>query len=303
MRIPLVVIAAIVLATSSLSAATVDPSKPEAAVLLPASVLRHNDFKSFFAALPAEEQTKAELEWKKAQANPDAKDTKQFDLAMEKLLAPDAVDQFMAQIEPQLKAIDTKGLSENLKMISGLLPMFLQQSQAQAGASAEAQQKNIAMVQSLMSDAADWLLKSGVEDPVKLRTAIGHLVAGAKSLNVADAKALQALPLTDVLDRFGPMVDEIKQAVAVYDLQVDGFLDSITATSNGTGDTRQLDVGFSAFGRSYQIPVKVENKGGKWSVSSDNGAGLGDLTKMVGGPGFAPPADEPEAAPAPTPVH
>ncbi|MBA2479357.1 MAG: hypothetical protein H0V44_01745 [Planctomycetes bacterium] len=302
MRIIFAVLAMLALTTVASSAATpVDPASPEAAVLLPVQVLRKNDFKAFFASLPAEDQAKAQAQWKEAQVNPKAKDTKQFNDTMTMLLAPDAVDQLMAQAEPKLQEMDPQQMSQGLMMISGLLPMLIQQSQMQnqkAGAKPmdADMQKSIAMIQSLMNDASQWVLTSGINDPNKLRTAIEHVVAGAKALKVADAAEMQALQLTEFLDRLGPMVQEVKQALAVYDLQVDPFLDSFTAKSAGEGDKRVLTVGFTAFGNPYEMPVKVENKGGTWSVSPENNSGLNDLQKMMGGGaggdgGFAPPAE------------
>ncbi len=297
-RIALTALAAATMAFSSVYAATaeapvaaaaVDPSSPEAPILLTAKALKDNDFKQFFLSLPAADQAQAEKSWKDAQTNPAAKDGKEFDDAMAKLLAPDAVDQLMTQVEPQLKAFDPQQTSQMMMMMSGFLPMLLQNGpDGKPKALTPELKHTITMLQSIITDAAQWIPTANVNDPEKLRSAFGHIVAAAKALDIKDTKALRALPLTEVLGRVGPLVKELKQALAVYDLQADDFLGSITAKSAGEGDTRTLTVGFKAFGRGYETPITVERQGTKWVLSKDNASGFDAFGKMFNQGGGAP---------------
>jgi hypothetical protein len=269
-----------------LGAADTDPSTPEGAVLPAVKALHDNDFKALFALMPAEDQAKAQDGWKQSQTNPDPKSDAQFDQMLGQLLDPKAVDNLAAQAEPQLKTMDLTKTSQGIMAMSGLLPMLAAQNGKQLTPD---DQKGLAMVQNLLNDVAAWIPKSGINDDKKLRDALEHVVAGAKALGVKDSKELHALAFDDLLTRVGPMLKELKSALAVYDLQADKLLESVKATSAGDGDQRTLTVSFTAFGRPYETPVKVQKVNGKWVMANGAPAGLDAFKGMLPGlPGAAP---------------
>ena len=283
-----------------LSAAQVEPAvvataAPEQAVLQPVKVLRGNDFKGFYALLPPEDKAKAEADWKKAQADAKAggreKDVSEINALMAKLLAPDAVDTLMKENEPKLSAINPQETSQALQMAAGFLPMMFGQPQpGQTPEQAKNKQMLGAMLQGILTDASGWVLTAGINDPVKLRAATERLVAGAKALGVKNVEELQALSFEDFLGRLGPLVKEAKAAAAVYDVQVDQFLDSVKAlpkegVAGIAADERALDVSFSAFGKPYVMPVVVVKKGPSWVISPRNAEQFGAMKQMMPGMG------------------
>ena len=278
----------------------IDPAAPESAVLLPARVLKDNDFKAFFLSLPAAEQDKARADWKAAQQSAQqpgaAQQQAEFNAFLGRLLSPTAVDDLMAEAEPQLAQLNPQEASQGLQMMAGFLPMMLQANQQPGAQDPAAQQRvtaAVTLLQGLCTDASQWILTAGINDKAKLRKAITHLVAGAKALQVKEAADLQALPLEEFLARLTPLVAEAKNALAIYDLQADAFLQSITATADAPGanpEERTLRVGLVAFGKPYTIPVVVTRSGQHWVLSPTNGA---PFAPMMGGPGAGGPGDGP----------
>ena len=268
---------------------------PESAILLPVKVLRGNDFKGFYQLLPPEDKAKAEADWKKAQddrkAGAKPKDTSEINALLAKLLAPDAVDQLMKENEPKLAQANPQELSQGLQMAAGFLPMMLGQPQpGQTPEQAKSKQALGAMLQGMLTDASGWILTAGINDPKKLRSATERLVAGARALGVKNVEELQALSFEDFLGRLGPLVKEAKSAAAVYDVQVDGFLDSVKAVAKpalpgAVADERALDVSFTAFGKPYTFPVTVLKKGTNWIISPKNGEQFSGMKQMIPGAG------------------
>lgn len=276
-----------------------DPKDPTSAIMTPVALLRSNDFKGFYELMPAEDQAKAQAEWDKARTETAAgkasegKDSEgkmaEFNAFMAKCLAPDAVDQLMLEAEPKLVDMKPDEVSQGLQMMGAMLPMMAMQGQGGKKADPE-QQQLMGAVGGMMMDASQWVLTAGIDDPKKLRSAIEKLVAGAKALGVKDSKDLQALPLDEFLGRLGPVVKEMKAALAIYDLQLDPLLDSVKATAKGEGNERSLAVSFKAFGKPYALPVKVELKDGHWMVSPKNAKGLPGGNPMGGDAGGENPA-------------
>jgi hypothetical protein len=253
---------------------TFDPKDPISAVMTPVTLLRSNDFKGFYELMPAEDKAKAETEWKASQAKAaaggdmgDQGQMAEFNAFLAKCLAPNAVETLYAEAEPKLADINPQEISQQLQMFSGMVPMMAMQ---QGGQQDPQKQQFVTALGGMMLGASQWILTAGLEDKAKLRQAITHLVAGAKGLGVKEVKELQALPLDQFLGRLGPVVKEMKAAAAIYDIQADPFLDSVKATAQGDGNERTLAVAFTAFGKPYTLPVKVELKDGHWVVSQKN---------------------------------
>lgn len=268
LRHAIALLALAILPLPALRAAEPAADAPEASVNQVVAALRDNDFLGFFKSLPAEEQAKAEKGWKEGQQDPAKR--AEFDEFLGKLLAPDAVDQMMANAEPGLAGADLVQQSQSLKMMAGFLPMMAQMPGPDGkprNPTPELTQA-VQMGQTLLNDVADWLPTSGLNDPAKLREALTHLVDGAKALGVKNSEELRALELTEFLTRLSPLVKEAKAAFNVYGLDADKFLASVTATSTGAGGERTMNLGFTAFGRPYSVPVKMTKKDGKW-VAAD----------------------------------
>jgi hypothetical protein len=269
--------------------AAISPAAPESAILIPVQLLRANDFKGFFDAMPAADQAKANAEWEanRTKQGPDAQGLAEANQFLAKLLKPDAGEALMAEAAPKLKEMNPQEISQGLQMMGMMLSMAAMQP-AKGEKPDPAKQAMATTIGGLCNDASQWVLTAGIEDPIKCRKAIDRLVAGAKALNVTDIKELQALPLDQFLARLSPLVKELKAAAAIYDVQIDAFLDSVSAKPGAAKNgATTLTVAFTAFGKPYSLPVEVEQKDGHW-VMKQNPAnplkGMMGPVEMGGGP-------------------
>jgi hypothetical protein len=277
------------------TAQAADTSTPEGTLMAPIEALRNNDVPAIFALIPEEAQAEAKKSWEEEAKNPNAAQDAEIDQNLGKLLAPDAIDTMMADLEPQLKEFNAQQVSMGLMMMGGMLAMNMAKDPEQAQSAQE--------LQGLITDICAWLPASGLGDPAKARQAIERIVAGAKALDIANATELRALSLDEALKRCGGFLIELKNALAVYNLNADGFLDSIKVASvEGDGDQRTATMQFTAFGKPHSFPVKMEKKDGRWQVSESSMAGnpltggLGGMIPGVGGTGdlqIDDPADDP----------
>jgi hypothetical protein len=275
-RVALVALTAI-LAIGPLAAASVDLSQPESAIALPALALKSNDLVGLFHAMPEADQAKAKAEWDKNRSSMSPNDKAEFDEFMAKMTASDAVDQMVAQAEPQLKQFNPQEAAAGVQMLGGMMAMQLAQ---------KPETKDFAqMGQQLVMDVAGWIPTAGIEKTENLRTACTHVVAAVNALGVTTADEFAALELDELLTRLGPAIKEAKSALTVYGLDPDAFLGSLTLTDiTGEGDKRQAKLNFSAFGKPYIIPVDLMQKDGFWTFDSD-AAQKKFAPVMGGGPG------------------
>lgn len=296
------------LLVASLSAATfaadvkpvTDPGKPESAILLPVQLLRANDFKGFYDAMPAEEKAKAQAEWAKAAAKggegKKGEHLDEINATLAKLLAPNAVDQIMAEAKPKLAEMNPQEISQGLQMVGMMLAMSQMQQQGQNGQKQDPTSKAaMAALGGVLTDASQWVLTAGINDEAKCRKAVERLAAGAKALGVKDVRELQTLPLDQFLARLTPLVKEAKAAAAVYDVQVDAFLDSVKVAAGPVKEGKSiLQVTALLFGKPYTVPVEVLQKDGHWIVNPKAAKPLAGALPL-GGMG-ADDADEAEPA-------
>lgn len=264
-----------------------DPSRPESAILLPVQLLRANDFKGFYDAMPAADKAKAQAEWAKA-ASKEAEGKKgehldEINDMLAKLLAPNAVETLMAEARPKLAEMKPQEISQGMQMIGMMLAMS-QMQQPQDGKKPDpASKAAMAALGGILTDASQWVLTAGINDEAKCRKAIERLVAGAKTLGVKDVRELQALPLDQFLARLSPLVKEAKAAAGVYDVQIDAFLDSVKVTASPAKEGKStLQVSFASFGKPYTVPVEVMQKDGHWVVNPKAAKPLAGMLPMGG---------------------
>lgn len=251
------------------AAATIDAAKPEALVTMGVKALRANDAKLFVDALPVASRKELEAQWtsfKSDLKDPKRKDDRaELDKSLARFQSPTAVDDLMKELEPQLKAFDPQKASQGLMMMGGFAGMMLSQGKADAPAD-PARAKLGMLLQGLSMDIAQWIPVAKLGDPATCRKALTQVVAGVRSLGIKDTKALEALSFNDAIARLGPALASLKAAGLCYDLHADTVLDSVKATTTGSGDARDLMVGFEAFGRPRELQLKMARINGAWQI-------------------------------------
>ncbi len=284
---------------------------PEQTVLAWAKTLQSDDYKAVLAMLPTEAQARAVASWKSADSTQD----KDIDAKLAQLLAPNAVDGFMADLSPKLATMDPANMAQSLVSVAGVLPLMLQSSQPAAAPSAD-QTAILTAAQNLLSDIAAWLPTSGITDPANLKKALTLLVDAVKASGITSAADMHKMTLEDCLGKVGPAIKKVKAALLVYGLDANHLLASVTATGAAGADAthRSLTIGFTAFGRvdTFNLPLVQAN--GAWTVPTDAIPGYNNLKNMVpalGGGTSAPSGAAPggdnegrkfDGAPAPAPA-
>ena len=261
-----------------LSAELPDPKQPESVVTLPAAIVLAKDPAAAMAKLPEAMVADARTKWDAFRAKADAEFDAKFTEAMTMLTAEGAIDQLMAMATPALASYNPAEAAATIQMVGGMMAMGMAQK---PDATAE-DRAAAATLQRLMIAVGAWLPNADFGNPEKLKTALGHLITGAKAMRVADAAALRALSYQELMARVGAALPSLKAALATYDLQIDAFCRSVKATSAGTGATRTVTATFTAFGQEFSMPMTVkQNAAGFWEPEKP-------MANPLAGPG-APP--------------
>lgn len=266
------------------------PASPELRFGEAVKALRNNDLSGLYKGLPKSEQDQMEQQWATQRAGMDAEAKMKFDAVMVQLQASDAVDRIMSQIQPQLAQMDLGKTSGEMMMGSAMVPFLF----AKAAAQDPAMMTLATTLQQLIVDVAQWLPKSGLNDAAKARQAAEALVAGGRALGVKSADDLKLLGVAELSKRSDAALKHMKTMFGVYGIQVDAFLDSLKLASKPASDPAKQDatISFTAFGKPYQIPMKLKQGANGWEP--DMGA-LEQLAQGMGG--GAGPAQQEALAP------
>ncbi len=288
--------------TPGAAQAPADAAAPDAMFKQVVKGLRGNDLVAVYQALPAEVRTQMEQEWTFQVAAPDPQGDAQLNATLTMLLAPNAVDLLMSQVQPELATLNPQELVAGLQGIAGFLGLAgSQPKDPGVGANLD-----YAALQAFIVDIAAWVPGAGLNDLGKARKALEHVVAATKTIGIKNSTELRALKLQDLLAKCGPGLKEIKAGLGLYALDADALLDSIAVTKvDGTGDQRTLTITYTAFGHAHALAVKMVKKGDSWAVAEGKDspfAGLNQLMTlglMMGQSGDAPGAPAPAPAPKP----
>jgi len=262
--------------------------------------LRHNDLSAAFALLTTADQRRIGLQWQRQMARPDAYADVQIDTVLRLAQNSSAVDQVMAMAQPYLAHINVPAMTKGINDIAGLLAMAADTKQPGSSGGLDH-----AGLRDWLIDLAKWVPTAGLADQAKARLAAGHLIKAITASGLKSAAELRVMPLPDLLTRLGPALPAFKDALAVYDLDVDRFLDSCTAKLGDelTPEQATLLLGFNSLGKQRTISLKLVQKGGAWQLPEGNDNPLTGLSQLVmmtllmQGMGPGAPAQPPPAKP------
>ncbi|HEX3133339.1 MAG TPA: hypothetical protein VHX44_07105 [Planctomycetota bacterium] len=258
--------------------------------------LRRNDLSGAFALLSNPGQSRLAHQWQRQAVRADAYVDVQIDTVLRLVQNPMAVDQVMAMSQPYLALIDVPAMTKAINDITGLLAMAADSSGG----------LDHAGLRNWLLDLVKWLPTAGLADQAKAKLAAGHLVKAITASGLKSAAELRGMALPDLLARLGPALPALKDALAVYDVGVDRFLDSFTAKlgDDVTPEQATLALGFTSLGKPRTITLKLVQKDGAWQLSEGNDNSLTGLSQLVmmtllmQGMGVSAPAQPPPAAPA-----
>jgi hypothetical protein len=259
--------------------ATSTPAAPTPDVLATGWVqaLKRNDLSGAFALFtPADQASLANL-WRRQMARPDAYADAQIDTLIRVAQNPTATDQLLAMAQPYLGQIDVPKLTKGIGDIAGFLGTAADSQPAGASSGLD-----YAGLRDWLKDLATWLPSAGLTDQTKAKAAAGHLVRAVGASGVKSAAELRSLPLSELVARLDPALPALKEALLVYDVQIDALLGSFTATlGDATSEHATIALGFTSLGKPRTVKLKLVQKNGAWQLAGGNDNPLTGLSQLM----------------------
>ncbi|MBN8739260.1 MAG: hypothetical protein BGP24_09180 [Lysobacterales bacterium 69-70] len=168
---------------------------------------------------------------------------------LQQFTAPDAVDQMMAKLEPEMARARPQAAGM-LLMGMGALSVAVNSSDTQL---TDAQREAL---RSALPGIQRWVNSTDFFSTASLRHALTVLTDAARRTGITDIDQLKALPLEGVLEQASPMLAAAKEAVRTYGVDLDAIADSLRVDVLERGaDTARVRTTITVFG----APVWAEH--------------------------------------------
>ncbi|WP_257386296.1 hypothetical protein [Tahibacter caeni] len=194
------------------------------------------------------DQARAAYELQRNKPTSDAERAR-FAEKMQQFTAPDAVDQLMAKLEPELAKARPQAAGM-LLMGMGALSVAVNSSETKL---TDAQREAL---RGALPGIQRWVNTTDFFSVASLRRSLTVLTDAARRTGITDVDQLKALPLEGVLERAGPMLTAAKEAVRTYGIDLDAVADSLRVDVLERGqDTARVRTTITVFG----APVWAEH--------------------------------------------
>ena len=165
----------------------------------------------------------------------------EFAEALQRFTAPDAVEQLMAELEPQLEKARPQAPG-------ALLMAFGAMQVAIASPESELTEEQRAALQGALPGIQQWASSTDFLSSDALRRALTLVTDAARRSGVDDIDDIRAMPLEAVLDRAAPVFAAAKQAVRLYGIDLDAVADSLQVeVLEIQGDTARVRTSVTVF--------------------------------------------------------
>ena len=234
--------------------------------------LKNNDLGKLLAmVMPADKLAEMRTDWDKERAKPVTdEDRQEFADGWGKLTKDGAVDELMAEAEPQLAQMGAQ-LPAMMPMFQGMVTMSVQESEELT-----AEQKAAAC--SVVTGLFTWAQSADLANPEKLRPALTIAHEKAKSLNLNSIDEVRAMDFDQMLGKASVMVGGVKEMLSVYGLSVDEMVSSMTAEQlEMSGDTAKVRTTYTLFGSPVTYDTEMVKMDGRW-FSKDSMESLEKMT-------------------------
>ena len=209
-------------ATLAVAAASVAVPDPASQLEEAAQLFRAGDLVGLAQVLvpPSQwEMMKIAYEVKRAQPTTE-EERAEFTEAIQRAIAPDAVDKLMAEIEPKLVEARPQAPGA-LMMAFGAMQVAITSPESEL---TEAQR---AALQGALPGIQQWASSTDFLDSGSLRRALSLVTDAARRTGIDDIDDLKAMPLEAALDRAAPVFAAAKDAVRLYGIDLDAVADSL----------------------------------------------------------------------------
>lgn len=203
-------------------AAAANVPDPAAQILDLAYLFRHDNVTGIAQSLvPASkwEQAKTMYEIKRMEPITD-EDRAKFDQEIGRFVAPDAVEQLMAEIEPKLEEARPK-LPGALMMGYGAIQMAINSEDS------ELTTEQREALRQAFPGIQEWAGGTDFLSSDNMRHALTIVTDAARRSGITSLDELKSLPLESALDRAGNVLAAAKDAVRLYGIDLDAIADSL----------------------------------------------------------------------------
>lgn len=173
----------------------------------------------------------------------------QFAEQLERFTAPDAVEAFMAQIEPKL--------TDARAQWPGMLMMGMGAAQmAATSPDADLSDEQRDALKRMLPGMQQWAGSTDFFNAATLRQALTLLADAVRRTGIRDLDTLRQLPLEGALDRAGTLLLASKDALRLYGLDLDAVADSLQVdVLSNDGRTARVRASVTVFG----APISAEH--------------------------------------------
>lgn len=241
------------------------PGSPVAAVEAQAQALRNNDLVRWSRlSLPPELHARSEALWNQrlADAEPaDPEEAREYADTMARLMAPDAEQALMRDIEPKLAEFETE-VAGQWPLMQATAGIFLN---AAIEANTELSEADKSHGQELVAAVLAWAQPSLFTDRDRAREAIRALSATAKELDLPTLEDARALEMMPAMEKGGIALAGIKEAAKAYDMDLDASLDGIeTELLSREGDQARVKVTYPLLDQTVSFEMDMQRVGEGW---------------------------------------
>ncbi|GAB2665529.1 hypothetical protein [Arenimonas aestuarii] len=276
------------------------PGSPVAAIEAQAQALRDNDLVRWSRlGLPPELHARTEALWNRRLAEagpPDPEEAREYADMMSRLMAPDAEQALMRDIEPKLSEFETE-IAGQWPLMQATAAIFLNAA-IEANTELSAAEKSHG--QELVSALLDWAQPALFTDRARARQAVAALSATARELDLPTLEDARALEMMPAMEKGGVALVGIKQAAQAYGMDLDASLDGVEADLvSREGDQARVKVTYPLLGETISFEMDMQRVGEGWYSADAIRQAEADLAEA--GPDTAvTPSAAPDAEPATT---
>lgn len=275
------------------------PGDPVAAVKAQGEALRANDLLRYRQlSLPGDLRARTRALWdaRVARAEPaDPADAREYDEMMSRLLAPDAEQALMRDLEPKLVQFEAEAAGQ-WPLVQATLGIFLNAAvQANEDLTAAEKAHGTEVVASLLA----WAQPALFTDRARARQAIEAAVRTARELQLPTLADARALGHDDALAKGGIAFGGAKAIARAYGLDLDAALDGLQAELVSTeGDTATVRVSYPFLGKTIAFEQRMVRRDDGWYSADALAQAEAELAAGEAELAAAPASADPGAAPA-----
>jgi hypothetical protein len=262
------------------TAAVADHASPEAAVMHSVQLLRQGDFSALAeASAPPARVEAARQRWmselKDEQITDEAR--AEFAATMERLTAPGAEEQMLAEIRPQLEQFQGEMKAQLPAMVAmgkGFILAAINESE-----DIPAAQKP--QVTNLVNALGTWAESGEFASVERAERAVAAVTATARKMPVRTLDEVHALDFDGLMNLMSIGFGGVKDVLNVYDINIDQTLAGARAeTVSQDGDNATVRVHFDLLGAPLNMDVQMVRVDGRWygkdAVENLDSAGNGE---------------------------